>query len=63
MSGVKAMVKEVLEILPTPYNEHVIDEVFQAIESNPKFLSRYRTQLSRHCNHDLIQTCRLITSD
>jgi hypothetical protein len=40
-SGVKAMVREVLETLPAPYNEHVIDEVFQAIESNPRFLSRY----------------------
>jgi hypothetical protein len=40
-SGVKAMVREVLETLQTPYTEHVIDDVFQAIELNPKFLSRY----------------------
>lgn len=40
-SSVKAMVREVLETLPAPYNEHVIDEVFEAIESNPRFLSRY----------------------
>jgi hypothetical protein len=40
-SGVKAMVREVLETLPSPYTEHVIDDVFQAIEVNPKFLLRY----------------------
>jgi hypothetical protein len=40
-SGVKAMVREVLETLPTPYNEHVIDDVFHAVELDPKFLSRY----------------------
>ena len=40
-SGVKAMVRDVLDTLPTPYTEHVIDNVFQAIELNPKFLSRY----------------------
>jgi hypothetical protein len=36
-SGVKAMVREVLEALPTPYTEHVIDDVFQVIESDPNF--------------------------
>jgi hypothetical protein len=41
-SGVKAMVREVLDTIQTPYTEHVIDDVFQAIERNPKFLSRYR---------------------
>jgi hypothetical protein len=40
-SGVKAMAREVLETLQRPYTEHVIDEVFQAIELNPRFLSRY----------------------
>lgn len=40
-SGVKAMVREVLETLQTPYTEHVIDDVFQAIELNRRFLSRY----------------------
>jgi len=42
-SGVKAMVHEVLETIQAPYTEHVIDDVFQAIETNPKFLSRYHT--------------------
>jgi hypothetical protein len=40
-SGVKAMVREVLDSLQTPYTEHVIDDVFQAIERNSTFLSRY----------------------
>lgn len=39
--GVKEMVREVLEILQTPYTEHVIDDVFFAIEMDPRFLSRY----------------------
>jgi hypothetical protein len=42
-SGVKAMVREVLETLQTPYTEHVIDDVFQAIQLNPKFLAQYHT--------------------
>lgn len=41
-SGVKTMVREVLETLPAPYTEHVIDDVFHTIETNPQFLSRYR---------------------
>lgn len=41
-SGVKALVREVLETLQAPYTEHVIDDVFYTIETNPKFLSRYR---------------------
>ncbi|KQY15720.1 hypothetical protein ASD28_22915 [Massilia sp. Root133] len=40
-SGVKAMVREVLATLQAPYTEHVIDDVFHAIETNPKFLSLY----------------------
>jgi hypothetical protein len=41
-SGVKALVREVLETLQGPYNEHVIDHVFHVIETTPEFLSRYR---------------------
>jgi hypothetical protein len=40
-SGVKTMVREVLDTLQTPYTEDVIDDVFQAIELDPKYLSRY----------------------
>jgi hypothetical protein len=41
-SGVKALVREVLATLQPPYTQHVIDDVFYTIETNPKFLSRYR---------------------
>lgn len=41
-AGVKALVREVLETLQAPYTEHVIDDVFYTIETNPTFLSRYR---------------------
>jgi hypothetical protein len=40
--GVKTLVEEVLATLPTPYSEDVIDEVFQAIEANPTWLTDYR---------------------
>lgn len=38
-SGVNALIREVLETLQAPYPEHVIDDVFYTIETNPKFLS------------------------
>jgi hypothetical protein len=40
-SSVKTMVREVLDTLQTPYTQDVIDDVFQAIELDPKYLSRY----------------------
>lgn len=41
-SGVKALVREVLESLPSPHSEHVIDEAFATIESSPGFRARYQ---------------------
>jgi hypothetical protein len=40
-SGVKALVQEVVAALPQPCSEHVIDEVFFAIESEPRWLRDY----------------------
>ena len=40
-SEVKTLVQEVLSRLPKPYSEHVIDEVFFAIEHNQNWLHRY----------------------
>jgi hypothetical protein len=40
-AGVKSLVQEVLDSLPTPYTEDVIDEVFGAIESSPAWRRRY----------------------
>ena len=40
-SDVKLLVREVLAALPTPYSEHVIDEVFHAIEVDPRWHGEY----------------------
>lgn len=40
-TGVKLLVRQVLDTLPTSYTEHVIDDVFHAIEHDPKFLEQY----------------------
>jgi hypothetical protein len=40
-AGVKALVREVLDTLPSPYSEHIIDDVLFAIESNPWWRRRY----------------------
>lgn len=37
----KKLVDEVLKSLPTPHSEDVIEEVFQAIEANPKWRKSY----------------------
>lgn len=39
--GVKLLVKRVLDTLPAPHTEHVIDDVFYAIEHNPEYLQQY----------------------
>lgn len=33
--GVKALVRKVLDTLPSPYSEHVTDDVLFAIETKP----------------------------
>jgi len=43
----KALVREVLESMPKPYTEHVIDEVFCAIEHDPRWHREYETLCSR----------------
>ena len=37
----KAMMEEVLKTLPKPYTEDVIEDVFVAIEGNPRWLKEY----------------------
>ena len=39
--GVKAPVHEVLDTLPSPYSEHVTDDVLFAIETKPLWRRRY----------------------
>ena len=39
--GVKRLVNDVLDSLPTPHTEHVIDDVFHAIEHSPEYLQQY----------------------
>src|SRR5688572_27208568 len=41
---VKALVREVLANLPKPYSEHVIEDVFFAIEMKPEWLRAYESQ-------------------
>lgn len=38
---VRALVREVLSTMQPPYSHHVIDEVFEAIESNRNWRQRY----------------------
>lgn len=40
-AGVKALVREVLDTLPSPYSEHIIDDVLFAIETNPTWRRHY----------------------
>jgi hypothetical protein len=49
--GVKLLVRQVLDKLPTPHTEHVIDDVFHAIEQSPEYLPQYDRlcqQLGKH---------------
>ncbi len=41
---VKSLVREVLNTLPKPYSEHIIDEVFSEIERNAQWRRRYEIQ-------------------
>jgi hypothetical protein len=41
---VKLLMREVLATLPKPYSEHVIDDVFGAVERNRGWKQRYETQ-------------------
>lgn len=43
---VKALFCEVLETLPRPYTEHVIDDVFFAIEHEPTWFHEYESQIA-----------------
>jgi hypothetical protein len=43
---VKLLALEVLESLPRPFTEDVIDDVFYAIETNPEWLKRYEKECS-----------------
>jgi hypothetical protein len=43
-ADVKLLVREVLSTLPKPHSEHVIDDVFGAIERNRGWLQRYEAQ-------------------
>lgn len=47
-SDIKALVREVLDTMPTPYSEHVIDEVFHAIEVQPHWHREYDALCATH---------------
>jgi len=47
--GVAELVRVILQTLPKPYGEDIIEDVFVAIEHNPNWLKRYNelgTELS-----------------
>lgn len=46
-SDVKALVREVLLTIDQPYSEHIIDEVFYAIEHNPGWRLEYESLCSK----------------
>jgi hypothetical protein len=54
-AGVKLLVEEVLASLPRPYSEDVIDNVFCAIERNPKWRQRY-DDLSHELTKTVVNT-------
>jgi hypothetical protein len=43
-AAVESLVREVLESLPRPYTENVIEDVFLAIEKQPGLRARYDTE-------------------
>lgn len=47
-AGIKELVSGVLGSLPEPHTEDVIDDAFQAIEANPKWLATYDMLVERH---------------
>ncbi len=47
-NDVRDLVTEALEALPKPYSENVIDDVFFAIQSNPRWLSEYEGLCGKH---------------
>ena len=47
-TDVRNLVTDALKSLPQPYSEHVIDEVFHAIESSPRWLREYEGLCAKH---------------
>lgn len=47
-NDVRDLVNEALEALPKPYSENVIDDVFFAIQSNPRWLAEYEGLCLKH---------------
>jgi hypothetical protein len=47
-TDVRNLVTHALRSLPRPYSEHAIDEVFFAIESNPRWLKEYEGLCLKH---------------
>jgi hypothetical protein len=45
---VQEYVKGILNTLGKPYSADIIDQVFQAIENNPQWLSLYREMVDAH---------------
>ena len=46
-AGVRALVIDALDLIPKPYGEDIIDDVFQMIESRRELLARYDKECDR----------------
>mgnify|MGYP003980582521 CR=1 FL=1 len=51
--GVKQLVLEVLQSIPKPYGEDIIEDVLLEIEKNPDWFSRYK-QLNDELKKDVV---------
>ena len=59
-AGVQALVREVLESLPRPYTEHVIEDVFHAIEHQAEWRGLYDAEcedLGAHTVNSWVGRC------
>lgn len=50
--GVHDLVTEILQQVPSPYNEDIIEDVFLAIENSQQWMNRYR-ELEADLGHDV----------
>jgi hypothetical protein len=50
---VEHFIGDVLNSIPKPYEPDIIDRVFQAIEQNPEWLSRYNEMVNAHGKNEV----------
>jgi hypothetical protein len=55
--GIKDLVEQVVDSLPTPYTDDIIDDVFLAIENTPEWRQRYDESCNILGAHSANQWC------